>query len=79
MTSLFELAAFYAERDANRGNFPPPQVHLKLAAQRAVEGYASLEDADGETGTRFDGYGNEIEMGVIEDAVRYLRAELAKT
>lgn len=74
MTTLFQLAEFYQERDGARGNFQPAQVYLEQAARRAIEGYASLEEAEEEAGTRYDGWGNEIEPTVIYDAVRAVRA-----
>ena len=73
MTSIFELAQFLADRDAAKGNFEPAQIYLDRAARQAVAGWTTLEEAEDDPGTRYDAWGNEIQPGVIYDAVRYLR------
>ena len=73
MTSIFELAQFLADRDAAKGNFEPAQTYLDRAARQAVAGWTTLEEAEDDPGTRYDAWGNEIQPGVIFDAVRYLR------
>ena len=73
MTSIFELAQFLADRDAAKGNFEPAQTYLDRAARQAVAGWTTLEEAEDDPGTRYDAWGNEIQPGVIYDAVRYLR------
>ena len=78
MNSIFELAQFLADRDAAKGNFEPAQIYLDRAARQAVEGWPSLEEAEDNPGIRYDGWGNEIQPGVIYDAVRYLRHQAAK-
>lgn len=75
MKTLFELAAFYADNAERQGNVSQsPQQALHTAAMKAVEGYQDLKEAEAEGGTRYDGFGNEIQPQVVWEACRYLRA-----
>ena len=71
--SLFDYAQCFQERGIRKAEFMSHTFWLVKAAQTLIEGFASLEDAEDETLSRFDPWGFEVGPEVISEAVRFLR------
>jgi len=72
MKTLFQLAEFYMDKGYTRAEFMSHNFYLVKAAKAVTDGYSDLEEAEQETQTRIDPYGNEIEPSVVNEAARFL-------
>lgn len=73
ITSLFQYAEFFHGKQLNMGSYLKHGAILDYAAKQLIKGYINLDEANEETLTRLDAYGNEISPEAVYDAVNYLR------
>lgn len=71
--SLFDHASVIQDQLYTRAEFPTHFEILKISANKLIEGYSDLNDAESETLIRFSPEGFEIHPDAIADAVKFLR------
>lgn len=71
MNSIFDYANFLFEQDVKRGNYKPATTYVELAIDNILSGYSSLEEANEESNTRIDPWGNEISPLMVHEAAMF--------